>query len=107
MSPIEPVPECGWALEMLLEARERLSEAETARRLHAHLEGCADCRHVQTAERRLAEAMAHGPLPPTPADFHLRVKALVQRRRFARRLALTGAAAALLGGAGALAAALM
>lgn len=107
MSPVEPAPECGWALEVLLEGREQLSDPETGRRLQAHLAECADCRHVQTAERRLAAALAGGPLPPTPADFHLRVKSLMERRRLTRRLAVAGAAAALLGGAGALAAALL
>jgi hypothetical protein len=92
MSPVEPAPDCGWALEVLLEGRDRLADPETARRLHTHLGGCADCRRVQTAERRLAQALAAGPLPPTPAGFHERVKALVRRRRRVQRLALTGAA---------------
>jgi hypothetical protein len=107
MSPVEPAPACGWALEVILEGRDRLADPETGRRLHAHLEGCADCGHVQTAERRLAQALAEGPLPPTPADFHQRVKSLMAQRRLTRRLAVTGAVAALLGGAGALAAALL
>jgi predicted anti-sigma-YlaC factor YlaD len=97
MSPVEPAPACAWALEILLEGRDRLRDPDTARRLTAHLEGCADCRRVQTAERRLARALAAGPLPATPADLLLRVKALVRRRRLLRRLAVTGCAAALFG----------
>ncbi len=100
MSPVEPAPECGWALEILLEGRERLADPETARRLHAHLEGCADCRRVQTAERRLAQALAAGPLPPTPADFHERVRALVRRHSRNRRLLIVGIAAAVVAAAG-------
>jgi hypothetical protein len=99
MSPVEPAPECGWALETILEGRDRLRDLDTARRLTAHLEGCADCRRVQRAERRLAQALAEGPLPATPADLLLRVKSLVRRRRLLRRLAVTGFAAALLGAA--------
>jgi predicted anti-sigma-YlaC factor YlaD len=100
MSPVEPAPECGWALEILLEGRDRLADPETARRLRAHLGGCADCRRVQTAERRLAQALAAGPLPPTPADFHDRVKALVRRRRLVRRLAVAVVAVAMAAAAG-------
>src|SRR5437764_5553818 len=99
MSPVEPAPECGWALEIILDGRDRLRDLDTARRLTAHLEGCSDCRRVQTAERRLARALAEGPLPATPADLLLRVKSLVRRRRLLRRLAMTGFAAALLGAA--------
>ena len=106
MSPVEPAPACGWALEVILDGRGRLGDPDTARCLGAHLEGCADCRRVQRAERRLARALAQGPLPPTPADLLLRVKALVRRRRRLGRLALTGFAAALLAAAGALVAAL-
>ena len=95
MSPVEPAPECGWALEVLLEGRERLADPETARRLRAHLDGCTDCRRVQTAERRLAQALAAGPLPPTPAGFHERVRALVRRQRLVRRLAVASVAALL------------
>jgi anti-sigma factor RsiW len=102
MSPVEPAPECGWALEIILDDRERLADPETARRVRAHLEGCPDCRRIEACERRLAQALAKGPLPPTPADFHQRVKQLVRRRRLARRLALTGVAAALLAAAGVL-----
>jgi anti-sigma factor RsiW len=96
MSPVEPAPECGWALEIILEERHRLAEPETARRVRAHLDSCPDCRKVEACERRLAQALAQGPLPPTPADFHQRVKALVWRQRLVRRLALTGVAAAVL-----------
>jgi hypothetical protein len=106
MSPVEPAPECGWALEVILEGRDCPGDPEAARRLGAHLEGCADCRRVQKAERRLARALAGGPLPPTPADLLPRVKSLVRRRRLLRRLAVTGFAAALLGAAGLLAAVL-
>ena len=102
MSPVEPAPECGWALEILLEARDRLHEPQTGQRLNSHLEACADCRHVHGAERRLARALAESPLPPAPAELLVRVKTLVKRRRFTRGLAVTGLAAALLGIAGTL-----
>jgi hypothetical protein len=106
MSTVEPAPECGWALEMILDDRDRLGEPDTAGRLRVHLEVCVDCRRVQRTERRLVRALAAGPLPPTPADLLLRVKSLVRRRRLLRRLALTGFAAALLGAVGALVAVL-
>jgi predicted anti-sigma-YlaC factor YlaD len=100
MSPVEPAPDCGWALEILLEARDRLHDPDTGQRLNTHLEACADCRHVHRAERRLARVLAESPLPPAPEELLVRVKSLVQRRRFTRRLAVTGLAAALLGVAG-------
>jgi hypothetical protein len=97
MSPVEPAPECGWALEIILEGRDRLSEPETARRLRAHLDDCQDCRRVRTAERRLEQALAGDPLPPAPADFHERVKALVRRQRRLRWWTLAGVVALLAG----------
>ena len=102
MNPREPAPACGWALEIILEGRDRLADPETGRRVRAHLDVCPDCRRVEACERRLAQALSQGLLPPTPADFLQRVKELVRRRRLARRLALTGVAAALLTAAGVL-----
>ncbi|MCC6419840.1 MAG: zf-HC2 domain-containing protein [Gemmataceae bacterium] len=87
MSPGEPAFACAWALETILEGHDRPPDAESARRLRDHLERCPDCRKIEACERRLTRVLAGIPLPPTPADFHHRVRALVRRQRLRRRLA--------------------
>jgi anti-sigma factor RsiW len=99
MSPSEPAAECAWALEVILERRGRTAGPEEAERFRTHLERCSDCRRIRAADRRLAEALAGALLPPTPADFQQRVRALVRRRRRMRWLAAVGVAAAVLTGA--------
>src|SRR5262245_17776117 len=95
MSPAEPAPDCAWALETILEGHDRPAGEGAARRLRAHLAACPGCRRTEAAERRLARLLAGAELPPAPADFPHRVKALVRRRRRLRRLSLAGGTAAL------------
>jgi anti-sigma factor RsiW len=55
---------------LLDEQRGRL-DADTRRELAAHLAGCAECAHEDTAERLLSEALEHR-LPVRPASAALR-----------------------------------
>ncbi|MCI0456061.1 MAG: hypothetical protein L0Z62_03655 [Gemmataceae bacterium] len=101
MNPVKPIPasECAWALETILEGHDRPTDETAAQRLRAHLEQCSECRRIESCERRLTEVLGMAPVPPTPADFHQRVRGLVRGQRLRRlwsRLAVTSAAALLL-----------